>query len=429
VLIVGAGMVGVTLAYFLTKLGSFDVTIIDKDISVKGASRQNANTITLIPFPAWTTINIWAVLKQNVLRDANPSSYFRFSLLLESQFRLWLFRYMRSRSASVVERSNLAIVKMGAFGFRLFDDYVADVTGAQPDLVDYHDEVVTTVLKGLTADEVASKDKVYAFLAQYDPYCHKASPEDTAKFVGASAMYRLKLKLLNTLKFCELARNKIVADLGVKFVQGEVNEVTHSARSVRAVGYRDAAGGQHSLGGFGKYVFCGGIESINLGRLVGTKVPIYGFKGHSLNVYVDQTSMPDSSYIVVPDNVAIARVGLNTSGMVRVTGYSDVVGNNLDTLPLRKQQLVAFTKKFIGEQHYDDSKADHWVGLRPVSADDVPIVGQSTKFDNLYWNTGHGSRGITHAPASAVLLTSIMAGTDAPKELEASDYSPARFGM
>ena len=154
---------------------------------------------------------------------------------------------------------------------------------------------------------------------------------------------------------------------------------------------------------------------------------MYGFKGHSLNVYVDKDKMPDSTYLFGTDSIVACRVGLNTTGMIRFTGFADVVGNNLDTLQFRKDQIVSFAKKIVGENNYDDSKAHHWVGLRPVTADDCPIIGKSSKFENLYWNTGHGGRGVSQATSSAQLLQSLMRKEEISIGVTASDYAPDRF--
>ena len=47
VLIIGAGMIGITSAFVLSKLDQYDITVIDKDFPIKGASEQNANSVTL----------------------------------------------------------------------------------------------------------------------------------------------------------------------------------------------------------------------------------------------------------------------------------------------------------------------------------------------------------------------------------------------
>ena len=62
----------------------------------------------------------------------------------------------------------------------------------------------------------------------------------------------------------------------------------------------------------------------------------------------------------------------------------------------------------------------HWSGLRPGSPDNLPVIDRHPAFDNLYLNAGHFRYGVTMAPASAELLTSLVCGdTDAGI---ASDY-------
>jgi D-amino-acid dehydrogenase len=67
---------------------------------------------------------------------------------------------------------------------------------------------------------------------------------------------------------------------------------------------------------------------------------------------------------------------------------------------------------------------------RPVSPDDVPLIGQCGDFDNLFVNCGHGSKGWTLAFGSAALLANVINQTSSIKEKENIDfqpYSPNRF--
>ncbi len=99
-------------------------------------------------------------------------------------------------------------------------------------------------------------------------------------------------------------------------------------------------------------------------------------------------------------------MGLKTP-MTWLTAYADLDGNNLSPIPAWKQALINMAKRFFPND-YDDSKADHWVGLRPVSPDDLPIIGKSTKFDNLYYNVGQGSWGIGTSIGSGKLLANLI---------------------
>jgi D-amino-acid dehydrogenase len=132
-------------------------------------------------------------------------------------------------------------------------------------------------------------------------------------------------------------------------------------------------------------------------------------------------------------------LGRNTSGLIRITGYSDLAGNNTETIKSRKEALIKLANDYFGSNLYDEKVADHWVGIRPVAADDVPIIGKSTKFNNLFWNTGHGGRGVTFSLGSGKILSHIIENYDEQTQNEAmkdlilklnlENYSPSRFEM
>ena len=90
VLIVGGGIIGLSTAYFLSKYGISNISVIDKDSPIKGASIRNAGTITLSSYFPWTSVNIWRILRDNLLMRKERDSYFKFSLIFDKEFRFWL---------------------------------------------------------------------------------------------------------------------------------------------------------------------------------------------------------------------------------------------------------------------------------------------------------------------------------------------------
>ena len=208
-----------------------------------------------------------------------------------------------------------------------------------------------------------------------------------------------------------------------------MNAVEHDGSKISSVEYIDQSQRQHRLDKFDEFVFCDGIDSIGLGKLVGLRVPMYGFKGYSFNVYVDHKDMLDTSLVFIDKGIAVCRVGKNTSGMIRFTGYADLMGLDYTFHDFRKTYMVNFAKQLLGEHYFDAAKANFWVGLRPVTSDDVAIVGRSSRLQNLYWNTGHGCRGISSSIGSALLLSHAMNGSMLPERLNPDVYLPKRFEL
>jgi glycine oxidase len=66
-----------------------------------------------------------------------------------------------------------------------------------------------------------------------------------------------------------------------------------------------------------------------------------------------------------------------------------------------------------------------WAGLRPVSADGLPILGAEPRLRGLWYATGHGRNGILLAAITGVLMRQLLTGDATALPLDA--YAPSRF--
>ena len=66
---------------------------------------------------------------------------------------------------------------------------------------------------------------------------------------------------------------------------------------------------------------------------------------------------------------------------------------------------------------------EEWTGLRPMTFDDLPLIGPAPGFRNLWVATGHGMLGITAAPATGKLVQEMICG-----QTPHIDPSPFRVG-
>ena len=70
---------------------------------------------------------------------------------------------------------------------------------------------------------------------------------------------------------------------------------------------------------------------------------------------------------------------------------------------------------------------EEWWGWRPMSVDELPIIGRSAYWSNLMLATGHGMLGVSMSTGTAELVASMLGGPSPP--IDASPYAPARFGL
>ena len=152
------------------------------------------------------------------------------------------------------------------------------------------------------------------------------------------------------------------------------------------------------------YVLATGARAEQLAGQCGVAAPVYPLKGHMVTVRV----RPGAD--MLRRNVYSPRHGLVSPlspDRLRVAGGVEAVGFNYTVEEEKGRQLLG---RMLGALEVgltgEDMIEDYHSCLRPVCADDVPMIGQS-RVSNLYINTGHGSKGWTYSWGSATLLAQV----------------------
>lgn len=211
---------------------------------------------------------------------------------------------------------------------------------------------------------------------------------------------------------------------GVTFVTGSVHGVmagTNRGRHVTSVAIQG-----------GRNVECaalavtGGAWTAAMGEWLGHELPVFPTKGQIVHLGVDAPTaawpiaQPLLTHYLVPwPGGRVACGGTFEPG----AGFSvDATAAGLHEL-LRECLAVA---PGLSDATYGETR----VGLRPTSPDDRALVGRVPGWSNAWVATGHGPNGLLQGPYCARVLAYLMAGFDLPADdvplPEAFD--PARFG-
>jgi len=196
----------------------------------------------------------------------------------------------------------------------------------------------------------------------------------------------------------ELAR--LAAEHGVQFRNGET--ITGlDVRNGEVNGVRLESGSATA----DAYVVALGSYSPLLLRGLGISVPVYPLKGYSVTLPLPPgEGAPTVSLTDEAHKIVISRLGhrLRAAGTAELTGYDRSVN------PVRCNAIL----RRIGELFPAlgaINTVDRWAGLRPATPSNVPIIGR-TRLRNLYLNTGHGTLGWTLACGSGHALADIVSG-------------------
>ena len=155
------------------------------------------------------------------------------------------------------------------------------------------------------------------------------------------------------------------------------------------------------------YVVALGSYSPRLTRPIGLDLPVYPAKGYSASVPIrDEYKAPRVSLTDDAAKIVITRLGrrLRIAGTAELSGYSTALN------AVRCEALTKRAKEMFPEAA-DYEQAMFWTGLRPSTPSNVPLIG-ATRFPNLYLNTGHGTLGWTQACGSGRALADIISGRE-----------------
>lgn len=170
-----------------------------------------------------------------------------------------------------------------------------------------------------------------------------------------------------------------------------------------------------------RYVMAFGSYSRDLLLPAGIALPVYPVKGYSLTIpLMDESRAPVSTVLDETYKIAVTRL----DDRIRVGGMAELSGFDLTLNPKRRATLeMVVSDLFPGG---DLSRATFWTGLRPMTPDSTPIVG-GTRLFNLFVNTGHGTLGWTMACGSGKLMSDLVMGIRPEIDIEGLDVT--RYGQ
>lgn len=153
-----------------------------------------------------------------------------------------------------------------------------------------------------------------------------------------------------------------------------------------------------------RYVVALASDTRALVAPLGIDLPVYPVKGYSLTVpLTDEALAPRSTVLDETYKIALTRFDRR----IRVGGMAELTGFDLRLDPRRRETLEMVTRDLFPGG--DLPAATFWTGLRPMTPDSTPIVG-ATRLRNLFLNTGHGTLGWTMACGSGRVVSDLVLG-------------------
>lgn len=413
VIVVGAGVIGVSTAYYLRRAG-MEVTVLERRPGVaQETSFANAGVMAPSYVGPWAQPGMPSKVLAYLLRPEAPV-VFRPSLspALWGWIRRWvaecdLQRYLRNKERmqrlafysqaqlrTLRERHGMEYEQ--ATGYLQLFRTEREVERSEP---------TRAMLKELgVAHRLLNAEETRGVECALHPVTPLAGalhlPEDET---GNCAYFTHQLK-------------HIAAGDGVRFRFGCTARALESTQG-RIGRIRTDAGDLQA----DAYVVAGGVDSVGLLAPLGLRLPLLPVKGYSATVPISAlehapiTSVMDETY-----KVAITRMG----NRLRVAGTAELGTRDMKLREGALRTLIKVASDWF-PQAARYRQARYWVGARPMLPDGPPVLG-ATPYPNLYVNTGHGSTGWVMACGSARVVADTVAGR--PAEIDMDGLTVDRYG-
>lgn len=395
--IVGAGIVGACTAYYLAKNGH-RVRIFDREPLAAGqCSKANGGQISVCNAETWNTwSNVWKGMKWMTQADApllmRPS--------LEFDKMKWIAGFLKETVRGTHRRNTLKTIMLGKRSSALYEELVHE-EGIK------FDQAKSGMLHVYTSEKSFEEAKYSAdFFNENGVTWHSMSPDEIVEMDPMMADFQNLVGGFHTPtdwvgdahKFSNELLAVCEAKYGVEVYYGiEVDALTGEQGNIVDV--------YETVFAADKVIICNGHEIREIAKELGDDLNVYPVKGYSITIE-NAVGLDNGAPLVslLDDDRKIVTSTLGNR--LRVAGTAELDGTNLDIRPERIKPLLDWVK--INFPTVDLSEVTEWACLRPMNANMMPIVRQSTDNPDAYYHGAHGHLGWTLAAATSQNLVNLI---------------------
>ena len=411
VLIIGAGIVGLSSAYYLHKQGH-QVTVLDKGEVTDSCSFGNAGMIVPSHFVPLASPGM---VQQGIRWMFNSKSPFYVRPSADLSLISWGLKFLKSANSGHVSRSAVPLRDLSLLSKQLFE----------------------TLAKEPGFDFELKNKGILAF------YKTEKVAEEEVHLAGKAKELGLDMGVLNAAE-CQLLQPELQLDvLGAvhyrcdghlyppKLMEALVHYLEHNGVNIvrRSEVSRIEQNGTKITKVFtgekaweaDHYVLASGSWSPAIAKMMDIRVPLMPGKGYSFMEKEPEQRM------TIPALLCEARVAITPmNGSIRYSGTMELDKINDRVNMQRVKGIVEAVPKYFTNLHPQLPAAEQvWFGFRPSSPDGLPYIGHSAKLKNLVIATGHGMMGLSLGPATGALVSQLISGQETDIEIKA--FSPSRF--
>ncbi|HEY6895411.1 MAG TPA: FAD-dependent oxidoreductase [Rhodanobacteraceae bacterium] len=409
VLILGGGVIGLACAYYLLEAGR-GVTVLEQGTAGCGSSHGNCGTLT--PSHA-TPLAMPGVIGPALRTLLHPDAPLRIAPRFDPRLWRWLYGFARRCNWDDFRAATRAKAPLLLESRRLIEALIAKETldcefEASGTLYVFRDEralehskwlpralgelgVAIETLDGAAVDAMEPALKPGAVGGYFNPGDAHLRPNRYVE--GLAALVRRKGGTIE-----EGARIESAVREGGRITRVATSRGDFSGREV---------------------VLALGAWSPMLGRQLGLDLPIQPGKGYSIT-YTRPSLAPRIPLVLKERSVCVTAwsSGYRLGSTMEFAGYDTSL--NRTRLDALRRGAAEYLREPEGL-----AVVEEWYGWRPMTPDDLPMLGRSPAVENLVLATGHGMLGVSMSAITGLLVSEVVTGKT--PSLDLAPYAVARF--
>ncbi|MBC7277191.1 FAD-dependent oxidoreductase [Nocardioides sp.] len=400
VAVIGAGMVGLSTAWYLQESG-VDVTVVDRDGVAAGSSWGNAGWLTpsiAVPLPEPS------VLQYGLRAVLSPSSPVYVPPTANPRLLRFLAQFARNCTPARWQQAMRALIPLNNDALAAYDELErggveARTQAASPFTAAFRSVEDSRALLDEFEHIEACGQRVDFEVVDGD----RARAEEPALAGSIATAIRIHgERFIDPAAYVHAIADS-VQKRGGRLVTGTpVEEIRSSEREVVIAGEP-----------YDAVVVATGAWIGAHGRQFGVRRIVQAGRGYSFTVKVDD--VPRGPVYFPTQRLACTPVG----DRLRIAGMMEFRDADAPRDPRRIDALMGAARTMLAGAHLDQ-REDEWVGARPCTSDGLPLIGAS-RDPRVFIAGGHGMWGVTLGPVTGRLLAEQIVSGVRPEQLRAVD--------